>query len=155
MIAEPNKKSPFLASEVKLLVTQSYLTLCNPMDYNPPGSSIQEILQARLLEWVAIPFSGGSSPPRDQIPRIPARDLLHCRQIIYHLSYWGSPSYQGLSQWKAMGFLFTIALPTSFSSLRMCSWGFPGGTVVKNLLANSGDTGSIPELGRSHMPWSN
>ena len=33
--------------------------------------------------------------------------------------------------------------------------GFPGGTVVKNLPANSGDTGSSPGLGRSHMPWSN
>ena len=92
MIAEPNKKkSPLLASEVKLLVAQSYLTLCNPMDYSPPGSSIQEILQARILEWVAIPFSRGSSPPRDQIPGIPARDLLHCKQIIYHQSYRGSP----------------------------------------------------------------
>ena len=33
--------------------------------------------------------------------------------------------------------------------------GFPGGTVVKNLSANAGDTGSSPGLGRSHMPWSN
>ena len=32
---------------------------------------------------------------------------------------------------------------------------FPGGTVVKNLPANAGDTGSIPGLGRSHIPWSN
>ena len=32
---------------------------------------------------------------------------------------------------------------------------FPGGSVVKNLPANAGDTGSIPGLGRSHMPWSN
>ena len=35
------------------------------------------------------------------------------------------------------------------------SWGFPGGTVVENLPANAGDTGSSPGLGRSHMPWSN
>ena len=33
--------------------------------------------------------------------------------------------------------------------------GFPGGTVVENLPANAGDTGSSPDLGRSHMPWSN
>ena len=39
---------------------------CNPMDYNPPGSSAHGILQARILEWVAIPFSRGSSRPRDQ-----------------------------------------------------------------------------------------
>ena len=42
------------------------LTLCDPMDYSPPGSFIHEIIQARLLEWVAIPFSRGSSQSRDQ-----------------------------------------------------------------------------------------
>ena len=36
------------------------------MDFSPPGSSVHEILQARILEWVAIPFSRGSSWPRDQ-----------------------------------------------------------------------------------------
>ena len=36
---------------------------CDPMDYSPPGSSVHWILQARILEWVAIPFSGGSSWP--------------------------------------------------------------------------------------------
>ena len=51
--------------EVKVLVAQSCLTLCNPMDYNPPGSSVHGILQARILGWVAIPFSRGSSQPRD------------------------------------------------------------------------------------------
>ena len=40
-------------------------TLCDPMDCSPPGSSIRGILQARILEWVAILFSRGSSPPRD------------------------------------------------------------------------------------------
>ena len=42
-------------------------TFCNPMDCSPPGSSVREILQARLLEWVAIFFSRGSSRPRDWI----------------------------------------------------------------------------------------
>ena len=36
---------------------QSHPTLCNPMDCSPPGSSVQGILQARILEWVAMPFS--------------------------------------------------------------------------------------------------
>ena len=49
-----------------LCVTQLCLSLCNPMDSNPPASSIRGILQANILEWVAIPFSRGSSPPRDQ-----------------------------------------------------------------------------------------
>ena len=40
-----------------MLVTQSCLTLCNPVDRSPPGSSVHGILQARRLEWVAISFS--------------------------------------------------------------------------------------------------
>ena len=47
------------------LVTQSCLTLCDPMDCSPPGFSVHGIVQARILEWVAILFSRGSSPPRD------------------------------------------------------------------------------------------
>ena len=47
------------------LVTQSCPALCDPMDCTPPGSSVQRILQARILQWVAIPFSRGSSRPRD------------------------------------------------------------------------------------------
>ena len=47
------------------LVTQSCSTLCNNMDCSPPGSSVHGILQARILECVAIPFSRGSSQPRD------------------------------------------------------------------------------------------
>ena len=46
--------------------TQSCPTLCDPMDYNLPGSSVHGILQARMMEWVTIPFSMGSSWPRDQ-----------------------------------------------------------------------------------------
>ena len=41
-------------------------TLCDPMDCSPPGSSVHGILQARILEWVAISFSRRSSQPRDQ-----------------------------------------------------------------------------------------
>ena len=51
--------------KVKVLVPQSCLTLCNPMDCRLPGSSVHGIFQARILEWVAIPFSKGSSQPRD------------------------------------------------------------------------------------------
>ena len=46
----------------------SRLTLCDPEDCNPPGSFVCGILQARTLERVAISFSRGSSPPRDQTP---------------------------------------------------------------------------------------
>ena len=50
---------------VCVLVAQSCLTLCNSMDCTPPGFSVHGILQARILEWIAIPFSRGSSQPRD------------------------------------------------------------------------------------------
>ena len=43
---------------VCMWVSQSCPTFCNPMDYNPPGSSVHGIIQARILEWVAISFSG-------------------------------------------------------------------------------------------------
>ena len=63
---------------VKVKVTQSCLTLCNPTGYT---------VQVRILEWVAFPFSRGSSQPRD-------RTLVSCigRWILYHLSHQGSPS---------------------------------------------------------------
>ena len=70
-------------------VTHSYLTLCDPMDCSPPGSSVHGILQARILEWVAISSSRGSSWPRDQT---------HVSWFGYHwqvgslsLCYLGSP----------------------------------------------------------------
>ena len=49
-----------------MLVAQSCPTLCNPMDCSLPGSSVHRIPQARTLEWVDVPFSRGSSQPRDQ-----------------------------------------------------------------------------------------
>ena len=64
---------------------QLCLTLCDPMVCSPTGFSVHGISQARILEWVAMPFSRGSSQPRDQ-----TWGLLHCRQILYHLSHQGS-----------------------------------------------------------------
>ena len=102
---------PFL----KVKVTQSCPTLCNPMDY-----AVHGILQARILEWVVFPFSRGSSQPRSptlQVDSLPAElqgkpkntgvgslsllqgifptqesnwGLLHCRRILYQLNYQGS-----------------------------------------------------------------
>ena len=53
-------------------VAQTCPTLCDPMGYRPPGSSVLGILQARILEWVAMPSSRGSSQPRDNILLIQA-----------------------------------------------------------------------------------
>ena len=99
------------------LVIQSCLTLCNPVDCSPPVSSVHVILQARILEWVAMPSSRGSSQPRsptlqaDSLPSEPPGKpmntgvgilsllqrifltqesnwgLLYCKQILYQ----GSP----------------------------------------------------------------
>ena len=52
--------------KVKVLVTQSCLTLCKPMHCGPPSSSVHGILQARMLEWIAMRSSRGSSQPRNQ-----------------------------------------------------------------------------------------
>ena len=54
----------------ELLLAQSSPTLCNSMDYNPPGSSVHGILQARILEWVGISFSGNLPDPGIE-PRSP------------------------------------------------------------------------------------
>ena len=109
-----------LGREVKVQVTQSHPTLCDPMDYTVHG-----ILQARILEWAAFPFSRGSFQPRDQtqVSQIAGgffnswatreaqeywrgslcllqqmfptqksnQGLLHCRQILYQLSCQGVP----------------------------------------------------------------
>ena len=75
---------PFL--RVKVKVTQPCPTLCDPMDCSPPGSSVLGMLQVRVLEWVAIPFSRGYSQPRDR-----TQVSLNCRWILYQLSHQGSP----------------------------------------------------------------
>ena len=66
--------------------TIACLTLCDPMDCSPPHSSVHGIFQARVLEWVAISFSRGSSQPRDRT----WLGLPHGRQTLYHLSHQGS-----------------------------------------------------------------
>ena len=62
---------------VCVLVAQVHITLWYPKDSSFPGSSVHRILQARILEWVAIPFSSGSSRPRDrtQVSHIAGRVL--------------------------------------------------------------------------------
>ena len=55
------RRNPKTLPKAKVLVAQSCPTLCDPMDSNSPGSSVHGILQARILEWVAIPFSRGFS----------------------------------------------------------------------------------------------
>ena len=76
-----------------MLVTQLCLTLCDLMDCSQPGSSVHGILQARVLGWLSIPFSRGSSQPRDRLNLGP----LHYR----HLSHQGSPNRFSLATGKS------------------------------------------------------
>ena len=74
---------------VCMLSLQSCLTLFDPMDYSPLGSSVHEILQARLLEWVALASFRLSSRPRDWTHV----SCVSCigRRVLYHCCYLGSP----------------------------------------------------------------
>ena len=68
--------------EYTACVSQSCPALCRPMDRSPPGSSIHGILQARILEWVAMPSSRGSSQSSDQTHV----SNVSCigRRVLYH-----------------------------------------------------------------------
>ena len=80
-------------------LTQLCPTLCNPMDCSPTGSSIHGIFQARILEWVAIFSSRGSSQPRDQtwVSCIPGRFFATTPQEfpghwgVHRFNAWSSP----------------------------------------------------------------
>ena len=72
------------------LSLQSCPILCDPMDCNPPGSSVHGILQATILEWVAMPSSRGSFWPRNQThtPSVPFIG----RWALYHSATWEAPN---------------------------------------------------------------
>ena len=89
------KKLYTLPYEMKVLVTQSYLTLCNPMDCSPPGSSVHGISQVRILAWVVISFSRGCSQPRNQ-----TRFSCIGRPILFSLSHQRSPKIPHATEQK-------------------------------------------------------
>ena len=74
------------------------LTLCNPMDGSPPGSSVFGISQARILEWVAIPWRRASSPPKDWEDPTVVRNHLHWQVLCLPLSYQESPATHNSDQ---------------------------------------------------------
>ena len=81
-------------------VAQSCPTLCDPVDCSPPGSSVHGILQARILGWVAISFSRGSSQPRD-------RTWLSCiagRRSILWAKLGGRGGKTGIQSLQHLGF---------------------------------------------------
>ena len=95
-------------SQMCVLVAQSCLSLCNPVDCSSPGSSVHGIFQARILEWVAFPFSRGSSQPRDWTQVFIAgrfftvwvtREALMINRNIWMISgVWDSPLLQSKQQ---------------------------------------------------------
>ena len=93
--AHSSKNQRFLRTAIhscmcaKLL--QSYLTLCDPIDCSPPGSSVDGIHQARIIEWVVMPPSRGSFRPRDRtsVSYVSCTD----RQVLYHERYLGKVKF--------------------------------------------------------------
>ena len=105
-------------------------TLCHPMDCNPLGSSVHGIILARILEWVAIPYSRGFSRPRDRT-YISWGSCLD-RQILYHWATWEVPS-------------FPYSHPKTFSEL-LVRWWFCG--FVSASVLNLGYLDDLAWLGR-------
>ena len=112
------RSSSFPGLSVKILMNyvcaQSCLTFCDPMDYSLLGSSVPGILQARILEWVAISSSRGSSQPRDQTH---TSCLLHWQADSLPTAPPGkTPSYKVLVTNQDLGHL-----RCSFSLMRQLS----------------------------------
>ena len=87
-----------LLRATKLSVAQLCPTLCDPIDYSLPGSPVHGVPQARILEWIAIPCSRGSSWPRDQ-----TQDS--CMQEDSLLSEPPRPNTLYLCDWTCAGFM--------------------------------------------------
>ena len=153
-----------------VLVLESCVTLCGPVDCSPPGSSVQGISQARILEWVAISFSRGSSWPGDRIHvSCMAGEFFTIeplrKPIIWFFSvcfFWSVQlkvcqfclSFQRTNFWfHLFSLLFSLFLIALFSGylyyFLLLSLGFPCGSSGKESACNAGDMGSIPGLGWS------
>ena len=89
---ELNWTDASIATCVHAKLIQLGLILCNPMDYSPLGSSVHGILQARILGWVAVLSSRGSSPPRDRT----WVSYISCigRQVFTTSATWEASLYQ-------------------------------------------------------------
>ena len=112
---------PIFMPERKKVKSLSRVQLCYPVEYSPPDSSVYGIFQARILEWVAISFSRGSSQPRDQtqLSRIAGRcfnlwatreALTFCHILLAFLRYYALFScltcISGFSEWQQRSVIF-------------------------------------------------
>ena len=87
--------------------------LCDSMDCSPSGSSVDGILQAKILEWVAISACRGSSWPRDWS----CISCISCigRQILYHWATWEAP--RSIWKWKSLSYVWLFATAWTIQSM--------------------------------------
>ena len=106
------------------LHTRSCLTLCDPMDCNPPGSSVHEIFQIRILEWVAVSYSRGPASPGIK------ENLSLCKNLqvdVYRSFIHNCQNLEAI--WRGNNWYIQT---TEYYLLLKRNEGFPGGSVVKN-----------------------
>ena len=138
----------------------SCLTLCNPMDGSSSGSSVHEILQTRILEWVAMPSSGGSSHPRDGMnPRLLC--LLHWQGGSLPLPQPGKPlpspsNPKPLAREgpKGTSEAAPLLIPPGTSSSLPSHLLYPAVSMVSRSLALGVDTKVVPSLPPPYPPSS-
>ena len=150
---------------VCMLVAQSCLTFCDPMDCSPPDLSVHGLLQARILEWVVIPFSTGSSQPRDQtwVSRIGSGSFTIWATKEAPIK-WNSNKdveHQGWEKLPQLLIFLWVQKPQEGDGLYLTVWslkkhgysnkGLPRGFSGIESACDIRGMGLIPELGRS--PW--
>ena len=103
---------------VCVLVAQSCLTLCNPPDCSLPGFSVHGILQARILEWIAIPFSRGTSHPRNRtlVSCMAGRFFTIWAKVNLHFQSWFVPI--SLGPILGINFFHPVRVSVSIRQLR-------------------------------------
>ena len=120
---------------------QSYPTLCDPLDHSPPGSSVQEILPSRILEWVAVPSS--RDLPNPEIKPMSLMTPALADGFFISSTTWEAPASVSTFQ-LGLCFFFYYFLPHFWG----VSLDFSGGSDGKESTCNAGDPGSIPGSGR-------
>ena len=122
------------------MYAQSCPTLCEPRDCNPPGSIVHRIFQAKILEWVAISSSRGSSWPRGRT----GLSCISCivRQILYYWHHLRSPFLVHFYSVVNMIHQLNKFHLNTYSLVR-----FPGGSDGKDSACNAGNQSSMLRLG--------